>query len=210
MLPAAAIAASSDVDPIFAAIERHREAWRAFSAACDLTDSVLAEEQGREVTKADKAAYEAYNAEQEALAALFATPPITLPACVRRSNGWSSMTTAAFRKRRAPSSRRCSTHRCLRKEAPMCEIIQLPRSPRPAEGRSLSTSAHEDKSQYERYLRATDQRPTLNQAAPKTSRSNPRLSRPNPAPARVNPDSLPCYARCRAWPASFAQASRRI
>jgi hypothetical protein len=67
------------VDPIFAAIERHKAAWAAFREACDLTDEVRADHEGREVTEADEAAYEVCNkAEQEALDALFALPPITL------------------------------------------------------------------------------------------------------------------------------------
>ena len=67
------------LDPVFAAIERHKEAWRAFDVACDMADGPLADEQGREVTEADEAAYEACNAaEQEAKAAFLATPPITV------------------------------------------------------------------------------------------------------------------------------------
>ena len=45
---------AAHVDPIIAAIARHRELWQAFEAACHRTDSVLAEQQGREVTQDDE------------------------------------------------------------------------------------------------------------------------------------------------------------
>jgi hypothetical protein len=65
-------------DPIFAAIERHKETEIRFCAACKLTDEVAAEEEGRVVTSADEAEYEAASAASEsALAALLATPPAT-------------------------------------------------------------------------------------------------------------------------------------
>jgi hypothetical protein len=74
--PSTAFAANPD--PIFAAIERHKKAWRTFSATCDLTDNVLAEKEGRIVTEADEAIYEAASdAEHEARAALFNTPAQT-------------------------------------------------------------------------------------------------------------------------------------
>lgn len=67
------------LDPVFAAIERHKSAWDAFDAACSLTDNALARQQGREVTKADEAAFERANvAEQEALDGLMSTSPTTL------------------------------------------------------------------------------------------------------------------------------------
>ncbi len=75
-LAAAPVAAIDD--PIFAAIDRHKDAWRSFLPACNLTDEVLAEQQGREVTEADEAVYEAAgDAEIEALEALIETPPTT-------------------------------------------------------------------------------------------------------------------------------------
>ncbi len=65
-------------DPIFAAIERHKETEIRFCAACKLTDEVAAEEEGRVVTPANEAEYEAASAASEsALAALLATPPAT-------------------------------------------------------------------------------------------------------------------------------------
>jgi hypothetical protein len=62
------------VDPIIAAIARHRESWQAFEAACHRTDSVLAEQQGREVTQDDEVTNDA---EEIALDNLLATPPTT-------------------------------------------------------------------------------------------------------------------------------------
>lgn len=55
----AAVAEVQDDDPIFAAIERHKAAWRGFMLTCDLADEVRAQQEGREVTEADTAAYEA-------------------------------------------------------------------------------------------------------------------------------------------------------
>jgi hypothetical protein len=69
-------AANLPLDPIFAALERHRAAHRAFLPMCDLTDDVRAEREGREVTDADWAAYDvASAAETEALETLIDTPP---------------------------------------------------------------------------------------------------------------------------------------
>ncbi|MGB5083205.1 MAG: hypothetical protein WBO09_01070 [Methylocystis silviterrae] len=57
-------------DPIFAAIERHKAAWRVFEDCCVLTDEVGSREAGRTITEADETAYEAANdEEQEALQA---------------------------------------------------------------------------------------------------------------------------------------------
>jgi hypothetical protein len=68
----------AEADPIFAAVERHKAAWRAFLPTCDLTDEVLAEQQGRVVTEADEATHEAAgDAEIEALEALIEAPPTT-------------------------------------------------------------------------------------------------------------------------------------
>ena len=65
ILPAAMSAAP--VDPIFAAIERHRLAWAAFDASCERTDSVLARNQGHEVTQADEDARDEANCGQQRL-----------------------------------------------------------------------------------------------------------------------------------------------
>jgi non-ribosomal peptide synthetase component F len=74
ILPVAAMAAAP-VDPVFAAIERHRAAWAAFDATCGRTDEVTAQEEGRAVTEADHDAYEAANAvEAAALEELLAAP----------------------------------------------------------------------------------------------------------------------------------------
>jgi hypothetical protein len=75
-----AAAESVAVDPIFAAVDRHREAWRAFDAACSRTDNVVAEQEGRDVTDADEAAYDAANqSEVEAFDAFITLPPATVP-----------------------------------------------------------------------------------------------------------------------------------
>jgi hypothetical protein len=50
---------SLEVDPIFAAIKRHNEALRAFTAVCPRTDDVVAREEGREVTDEDEAVWAA-------------------------------------------------------------------------------------------------------------------------------------------------------
>lgn len=77
------LASAGNSDPVFAAIERHKAAWRAFGVACDLTDTVRAEKEDRVVTEADEAVYEAANeAEREARDAVFATPAQT-PAGLR-------------------------------------------------------------------------------------------------------------------------------
>ena len=73
------LALAANPDPIFAAIEWHREAWRIFDATCGLTDNVVADREGREVTPDDEAAYEAANdAEEAALANMCETPPQTV------------------------------------------------------------------------------------------------------------------------------------
>jgi hypothetical protein len=75
---ARAVPTMTRADPIIAAIARHKESWEAFEAACHRTDSVLAEQQGREVTQEDEDVYEATNdAEEIALDNLLATPPTT-------------------------------------------------------------------------------------------------------------------------------------
>jgi hypothetical protein len=71
---------SLEVDPIFAAIKRHHEAWRAFGDTCPRIDNVIAANEGRKVTEADEAAYTAANeAEEEAFEALITLPPVTMP-----------------------------------------------------------------------------------------------------------------------------------
>ena len=58
---------------------RHREAWRAFDADCIRTDNVVAEQEGREVTEADEAAWSAANQfEEDAFDALVTLPPVTV------------------------------------------------------------------------------------------------------------------------------------
>jgi hypothetical protein len=79
-LPATSIPAGLQIDPIFAAIRRHNEAWHAFNAACLLTDEIVAKRVGREVTEADEAAWSAaLQAEEDAFEALIALPPVTIP-----------------------------------------------------------------------------------------------------------------------------------
>jgi hypothetical protein len=73
-------AAALGVDPIFAAIKHHNEAWRAFDDTCSRADNALARNEGREVTEADKAAVEAVNAaEQSAFEDLITLSPVTVP-----------------------------------------------------------------------------------------------------------------------------------
>jgi hypothetical protein len=78
--PLGAIAGGLEVDPIFAAIKRHNAAWKAFGDTCPRIDEVIARNEGREVTDADEAAYEAANQyEEDAFEALITLPPVTLP-----------------------------------------------------------------------------------------------------------------------------------
>ena len=65
-------------DPIFAAIAHHEAAESRYLAACKLTDDVKAEREGRVITPADEAEFEAAEAASDsALAALLATAPAT-------------------------------------------------------------------------------------------------------------------------------------
>ena len=78
--PALAASASltlqSTPDPIFAAIERHRDAWRYFESVLNRVDEVLARQHGREVTPEDERVYEAASrVECAAMATLCDTPP---------------------------------------------------------------------------------------------------------------------------------------
>ena len=85
--PAAAVfgalalsAAIPSVDPIFAAIERHRAAWDAFGAAGPAADNILAKQQGRVVTQSDCDALDAASEfEREAFGEMLNTSPTTLP-----------------------------------------------------------------------------------------------------------------------------------
>lgn len=78
ILGAAARAEALSFDPIFSAIERHRNAWKAFEAVCQITDEILAKRQGRAVTQEDEDAYEAARAAEESdLDNLLATVPTT-------------------------------------------------------------------------------------------------------------------------------------
>jgi hypothetical protein len=79
VLPAVAQAASLGVDPIFAAIRRHNEAWRTFGDVCPRIDDVRARMEGREVTESDEVAWKAANdAEEDAFEAFITLPPITV------------------------------------------------------------------------------------------------------------------------------------
>lgn len=75
---AGAVPTTPHVDPIIAAIERHRNGWKAFEDVCQITDEIAAKQQGREVTQEDQDAYElARSAEEIDLANLLATKPTT-------------------------------------------------------------------------------------------------------------------------------------
>jgi hypothetical protein len=69
----------SSTDPIIAAIERHRAAWRASGDLCRAIDEVAAARRGQRVGQADWDAFESANANAEkALEELLATPPESL------------------------------------------------------------------------------------------------------------------------------------
>jgi hypothetical protein len=72
VLPAVA---SSPVDPVYAAIARHKVAWAAFLETVDPLDEVEGEQEG---TAEELAYMEANAAADEALEAFLATPPTTL------------------------------------------------------------------------------------------------------------------------------------
>jgi hypothetical protein len=77
-LGAAARAEALSTDPIFAAIARHEATEVRYCAACNLTDEVVAEREGRAITPTDEAEFEAASAANDsALEALLATPPTT-------------------------------------------------------------------------------------------------------------------------------------
>ncbi len=65
-------------DPIFAAIARHKATEVRYCAACKLTDDIEAQREGRAITPADEAEFEASEAANDsALEALLASPPTT-------------------------------------------------------------------------------------------------------------------------------------
>jgi hypothetical protein len=69
---------SALVDPIFAAIERHKIAWRALDQTCTLTDEVLARREIRKVNPEHRAKHEcACEEENAARAAFVGTAPTT-------------------------------------------------------------------------------------------------------------------------------------
>lgn len=68
----------SSVDPIFAAIERHRSTWAAVEAMAPIVDEVAAIREDREITQADWEASERGSAmEEQALNALLIIAPTT-------------------------------------------------------------------------------------------------------------------------------------
>ncbi len=71
-------ARAATADPIFAAIERHKTAWRAVGALSPSIDDVAAMRKGREVARAERDAYERASAtEENALDELLTTTPET-------------------------------------------------------------------------------------------------------------------------------------
>jgi hypothetical protein len=67
-------------DPIFAAIEHHKQTQTRLHEACRLTDAVLAKQEGRKITCAETAALKAADdAEEAATDFLFQTPPSSVP-----------------------------------------------------------------------------------------------------------------------------------
>jgi hypothetical protein len=71
-------ARAAAADPIFAAIERHKVAWKTVGALSPSIDEVAAMRTGRHVARAERDAYERASAtEENALGELLATPPTT-------------------------------------------------------------------------------------------------------------------------------------
>ncbi len=71
---------TATADPIFAAIERHKIAWRAVGTLSPSIDDVAAMRKGREVARADFDAFEWARAlEDKTLEELVATAPTTFP-----------------------------------------------------------------------------------------------------------------------------------
>jgi hypothetical protein len=78
VLPAAAMAASAELDPIFAAIERHKKSWDRFGETCALTDEVAAANDGRAITDADRCGHDAASQQEgDAPRAFIETSPQT-------------------------------------------------------------------------------------------------------------------------------------
>ncbi len=72
-------ARAATADPIFAAIERHKIAWRTVGALSRSIDDVAAMRKGREVARAERYAFERANATADlALEELLATAPESL------------------------------------------------------------------------------------------------------------------------------------
>jgi hypothetical protein len=66
-------------DPVLAAIEAHRSAWKAETAAMDRADGVLAMKEGRTVTPEDvEAKKQAKRATNDAMTTLHKTAPVTM------------------------------------------------------------------------------------------------------------------------------------
>lgn len=77
ILPAAA--AIAPVDPIFAAIERHRAAFALYADLCARTDEAAAEQEGREITQVEREAFATAGVDEtESRDALIATAPTTI------------------------------------------------------------------------------------------------------------------------------------
>jgi len=71
-------AGEPEPDPIFPAIDRHRRLETAFCDVCPLTDEVVAEQEGREITAADHEIHGRAEAEADAaLEMLVETVPTT-------------------------------------------------------------------------------------------------------------------------------------
>lgn len=71
--------APMDGDPVFAAIDRHLAAEARYCAACNLTDEVAAQDEGRVVTAEDRAEFTAAQINSDdALDAFLSAPPMTV------------------------------------------------------------------------------------------------------------------------------------
>jgi hypothetical protein len=72
-------AAVPAIDPVFAAIDRHRAAFDAFDRACRAADYVAAAQRGGVVTEAEEENFQAtLEVQRVALGEFLATPPITM------------------------------------------------------------------------------------------------------------------------------------
>lgn len=90
VFPAAAIAASLEIDPVFAAIKRHNAAWRLWSDAISRSDRAEARAEGREVTDADVEAFDAAtDAERDAFREFIKlSSPVTVPGFLAFEDEW--------------------------------------------------------------------------------------------------------------------------